>query len=220
MVMHDAAPMIPLPFARLEPAEMRARAEALFESLRARRTVRDFSADPIPLDVVRRCIHTAAQAPSGAHKQPWTFVLVTDPAVRRAIREAAEAEEQAFYGGRASAQWLKDLEPFATDASKPFLETAPALIVIFQQSRGPGDAKHYYVRESVGIAVGMLLGSLHQCGLATLTHTPSPMGFLAKILRRPPNEKAYLLVPVGYPAEGCVVPAIERKALDEVLIEV
>jgi nitroreductase len=212
--------MIPLNFQKLPEPEMRARAEAQFAAMRTRRTVRDFSAEPIPLDVVRQCIHAAAQAPSGAHKQPWTFVLVTDPTVKKAIREAAEAEEQAFYGGRASAQWLKDLEPFATNASKPFLETAPALVVIFQQSRGPGDAKHYYVRESVGIAVGMLLASLHQCGLATLTHTPSPMGFLGKILRRPPNEKAYLLIPVGYPTEGCVVPAIERKSLDEVLVEV
>lgn len=212
--------MIPLEFERLPVDAMHAEAEAAFAEAQRRRTVRDFSPEPIPLDVVRRCIHIAAQAPSGAHKQPWTFALVTDPAVKTAIREAAEAEERAFYGGRASAQWLKDLEPFATDADKPFLEIAPALIVIFSQSKGPDDAKHYYVKESVGIAAGMLLAALNRCGLATLTHTPSPMGFLAKILGRPANEKAFLLIPVGYPADGCAVPAITRKPLESVLVEI
>lgn len=217
--------MIPLAFRRQPPEAMRREADALFAEAERRRTVRDFSAEPIPLDVVRRCIHAAAQAPSGANKQPWTFALVTDPAVKRQIRAAAEEEERAFYGGRASEQWLRDLEPFATDADKPFLDTAPALIVIFAQSKGPdrddGAAeKHYYVKESVGIATGMLLAALHRCGLATLTHTPSPMGFLARILNRPSNEKAYLLIPVGFPAADCQVPAIERKPLDAVLVEV
>lgn len=217
--MHDA-PMIPLPFARRPEAWMRAEAAATLAEARARRTVRHFSADPIPLDVVRDCIHSAAQAPSGANKQPWTFALVTDPQVKAAIREAAETEERAFYGGRASDQWLRDLEPFATDAHKPFLEHAPALIVIFAQSKGADESKHYYVKESVGIAAGMLLMALHRCGLATLTHTPSPMGFLGRILDRPAHEKAFLLIPVGYPAPDCEVPAIHRKPLDAVLVEI
>lgn len=218
--MKTDAPMIPLTHASLDTLQMRTRADALFREAKARRTVRDFSDRPIPLDVVRKCIHAAAQAPSGANKQPWTFALVTDPAVKSAIRAAAEKEERAFYGGRAPQDWLEDLEPFGTDAHKPFLEHAPALIVVFAQSKSPDSAKHYYVKESVGIATGMLLAALHRCGLATLTHTPSPMGFLAKILGRPAHEKAFLLIPVGYPAEGCRVPDIRRKSLREVLVEV
>ena len=198
---------------------MRARADALTHEMRARRSVRHFSDAPIPLDVVRRCIELAAQAPSGANKQPWTFALVTDPETKARIREGAEAEERAFYGGRAPRRWLDDLTPLGTDADKPFLEDAPALVVVFAQSRGPENARHYYVRESVGIASGMLLMALHLCGLATLTHTPSPMGFLGTVLGRPATEKAYLLIPVGYPADGCRVPAIERKPLSEVLVE-
>lgn len=218
--MKTDAPMIPLAYVPMDTLQMRARAEMLFHEAQARRTVRDFSDRPIPLDVVRRCIHAAAQAPSGANKQPWTFVLITDPAVKDAIRAAAEREEREFYGGRATAEWLEDLEPFATDAHKPFISIAPALIVVFAQSKSADDSKHYYVKESVGIATGMLLAALHQCGLATLTHTPSPMGFLGKILGRPAHEKAFLLIPVGYPADGCVVPDITRKTLDEVLVEV
>ena len=213
------APMVPLDFERLSPAEMQRRADALLAEARRRRSVRHFAPDPIPLDVVRACIAVAAQAPSGANKQPWTFALVTDPAVKRAIRQAAEGEERAFYGGRASAEWLADLEPFATDADKPFLEIAPALIVIFAQVKGPDDQKHYYVRESVGIAAGMLLAALHRCGLATLTHTPSPMAFLGRVLDRPAHEKPYLLIPVGFPADGCAVPAITRKGADAWLVE-
>ncbi|MEZ4472490.1 MAG: nitroreductase family protein [bacterium] len=211
--------MIPLAFERLGLAEMQARADALLRSARRRRSVRHFSPEPVPLDVVRRCIEVAAQAPSGAHKQPWTFALVTDPALKRQIRLAAEEEEQAFYGGRAPADWLADLEPFGTDAQKPFLEIAPALIVVFAQVKGPDDQKHYYVRESVGIAAGMLLAALHQCGLATLTHTPSPMGFLGRVLDRPASEKAYLLIPVGFPAPDCQVPAITRKGPEAWLVE-
>ncbi|MGK0359915.1 MAG: iodotyrosine deiodinase [Bradymonadia bacterium] len=218
--MKTDAPMIPLVYVPLGALQMRARAKMLLHEARARRTVRDFSDRPIPLDVVRRCIHVAAQAPSGANKQPWTFVLVTDPAIKDAIRTAAEDEERAFYGGRATKDWLEDLEPFATDADKPFLARAPALVVVFAQTKGADGSKHYYVKESVGIATGMLLAALHQCGLATLTHTPSPMGFLAKILGRPANEKAYLLIPVGFPEDDCVVPDITRKSLDEVLVEV
>lgn len=210
---------LPLAFERLDEDVMRARSEAFLQRVRARRSVRDFSSDPIPLDVVERCIAAAAQAPSGANKQPWTFVLVTDPHVKRQIREAAEKEESAFYGGRASERWLKDLEPLHTGPEKPFLEDAPALIAIFAQRHGSeiGD-RHYYVNESVGIAVGFLLVALHDAGLATLTHTPAPMRFLAEILERPRGEQAYVLIPVGYPAPDCRVPAIDRKPPDEVLI--
>ncbi|MCB9521896.1 MAG: nitroreductase family protein [Myxococcales bacterium] len=217
--MDPTAPTVPLPFTRLPEAEMQARADALFALHAGRRTVREFSPEPIPLEVVRRCIHTAAQAPSGANKQPWTFCLVTDPAMKAAIRQGAEAEEQAFYGGRASDTWLADLRPFNTSADKPFLEIAPALIVVFAQARGAQGEQHCYVRESVGLATGALLAALHACGLATLTHTPSPMGFLAELLGRPAHERAFLLIPVGYPAPGCRVPAISRKPLDAVLEE-
>ena len=211
--------MKPLRFERRDEDEMRARAESFLSLMRRRRSVRAFSDEAIPLDVVERCIETAAQAPSGAHKQPWTFVLVTDPETKTRIREAAEEEERAFYGGRASAQWLEDLEPFETGPAKPFLEVAPALIVVFAQRHGETRRdRHYYVSESVGIATGMLLTALHQAGLATLTHTPSPMGFLAEVLERPASERPFLLIPVGYPAEGCQVPALKRKPLDQVLV--
>jgi nitroreductase len=210
-----------LDFQRLPEDEMRARAEAQLASMRRRRSVRAFSPDPIPVDVVRTCIDVAAQAPSGAHKQPWTFVLVRDPAVRRRIREAAEKEEQAFYGGRAPQRWLDDLAPFGTDAAKPYLETAPALVVVFAQRHGQeADERHYYVQESVGLATGFLLAALHDAGLATLTHTPSPMGFLSEVLQRPPNERPYLLIPVGYPALDCEVPDLQRKTRDAYLVEV
>jgi iodotyrosine deiodinase len=211
----------PLDFARLPPDEMRRLASAHAAHAARRRSVREFSGDAIPLDVVRDCIRAAATAPSGANKQPWTFVLVTDPEVKRRIREAAEAEERAFYGGRAPQRWLDDLAPLGTGPSKPFLEDAPALIVVFAQRHGAGeDERHYYVQESVGIATGMLLAALHHAGLATLTHTPSPMGFLAEVLGRPARERPYLLIPVGYPAPGCRVPDIAKKALEEVLVEV
>lgn len=211
--------MKPLGFDRRGEDEMRARAESFLTQMRRRRSVRAFSPDPIPLDVVDMCIETAAQAPSGAHKQPWTFVLVTDPETKTKIREAAEEEERAFYGGRASEQWLEDLQPFETGPEKPFLEIAPALIVVFAQRHGETKSdRHYYVNESVGIAAGMLLAALHQAGLATLTHTPSPMGFLSEVLGRPANERPFLLIPIGYPADDCQVPNLERKSLDEVRI--
>jgi iodotyrosine deiodinase len=211
--------MRPLAFVRRGEDEMRARALALREDLARRRSVRAFSAEPIPMDVLEACVATAASAPSGAHKQPWTFVVVTDPATKREIRAAAEAEERAFYGGRAPERWLEDLAPLATDADKPFLEHAPALVVVFAQKHGadPED-RHYYVQESVGIACGFLLAALHHAGLATLTHTPSPMGFLRTILRRPEHERPFLLIPVGYPAPGCQVPDLTRKPLGEVLV--
>jgi nitroreductase len=211
--------MRPLDFDRYPEDEMRRRAQNFYEALSRRRTVRHFSAEPIPVDVLETCVATAGTAPSGAHKQPWTFVVITDPALKRTIRVEAEKQEQAFYGGRAPDSWLRDLEPFATDAHKPMLEAAPALIAIFAQKHGEAaGTQHYYVQESVGIAVGMLLTALHTAGLATLTHTPSPMGFLGKILGRPSHERAFLLIPVGYPAEGCQVPDIERKDVDEILV--
>lgn len=212
---------VPLAFARHTPAEMEARARAFLDGVRTRRSVRHFAPDAVPRRALLDCIEAAAQAPSGANKQPWTFVLVTDPEVKRRIREAAEEEERAHYGGRASERWLADLEPLGTDESKPFLETAPALIVVFAQRHGRTPAEqHYYVSESVGIATGFLIAALHHAGFATLTHTPSPMKFLAEILERPANERAYLLIPVGLPAEGCRVPDIARKRREDYLIEV
>lgn len=199
---------------------MRARAASFRAEMTQRRSVRFFAPDPVPPGVVQDCIATAAQAPSGANKQPWTFVLVTEPALKSKIRAAAEEEERAFYGGRAPERWLADLAPLGTTASKPFLEIAPALIVVFAQKYGEGpQEKHYYVQESVGIACGFLLAALHHAGLATLTHTPSPMGFLQALLGRPANERPYLLIPVGWPTEDCEVPHISRKSIDEVLIE-
>jgi nitroreductase len=200
---------------------MTARARAFLEEARTRRSVRNFSPDPVPREALLDCIDAAAQAPSGANKQPWTFVLVTDPQVKRRIREAAEEEERAHYGGRAPERWLADLEPLGTDENKPFLEIAPALIVVFAQRHGatPAD-QHYYVNESVGIATGVLIAALHHAGFATLTHTPSPMKFLSEILGRPAAERPYLLIPVGLPAEGCRVPDIARKKRGDYLVEV
>ena len=209
---------VPLPFERRPAAESGERAEALAAELRARRSVREFSPDPVPLGAIEWCIEAAAQAPSGANKQPWKFALITDPAVKRAIRQAAEQEERTFYRERAPARWLEDLEALGTDEHKEFLEVAPALIVVFAERTGPGAERHYYVSESVGIAVGFLIAALHHAGFVTLTHTPSPMKFLGELLGRPENERAYVLLPVGYPAPDCRVPAIERKPLREVLL--
>jgi nitroreductase len=208
----------PLAFSRRSEDEMRSRARAFADLMRTRRSVRDFSADPVPEEVVVDAIRTAASAPSGANKQPWTFVLVKDAETKRRIREGAEVEERAFYAGRAGDRWLSDLEPLGTGPEKPFLEIAPYLIVIFAQKHGAEGERNYYVNESVGIACGFLLAALHDAGLATLTHTPSPMAFLSEILGRPDNERAYLLIPVGYPAEGCRVPSIAKKAIADVLV--
>jgi iodotyrosine deiodinase len=213
----------PLDFTRLAEDEMRVRAGAFLDMVRTRRSVRHFSPDPIPLDVVETAAAAAATAPSGANQQPWRFVLVTDPAIKRQIREAAETEERENYERRFPDEWLHALEPFGTDWHKEFLETAPCLIVVFRIDFGLEEGqkrKHYYVQESVGIACGFLLAALHAAGLATLTHTPSPMGFLASILGRPANERPFLLIPVGYPAEGARVPVIQKKPLAEVLIRV
>lgn len=214
------APTVAYDFERKPIEQMRADATRFAEVLRRRRSVRHFSADEVPIDVVQTCVEAAAQAPSGANKQPWTFCVVTDAKTKRAIREAAEAEERLFYDKRAPQAWLDALHPFGTDADKPFLETAPVLIAVFAHQKAPDDTKNYYVQESVGIAVGFLIAALQCAGLATLTHTPVPMKFLAEILRRPANERAFLLLPVGYPSEGCEVPAIARKSLSEVLVSV
>ncbi len=200
-------------------AEMVERAQAFYEELRRRRTVRDYAARPVDRAVIEACLRAAGTAPSGANLQPWHFVAVSDPAVKRQIREAAEAEEREFYGGRAPQDWLDALAPIGTDAQKPFLEIAPYLIAIFAQSYGVAAdgsrVKHYYVTESVGIATGMLITALHHAGLATLTHTPSPMNFLNTILHRPSNERPFLLLVVGYPATNATVPSIGKKTLDE-----
>jgi nitroreductase len=199
---------------------MQSRARDFYELMNLRRTVREFSDRRIPEGVVEHCLLTAGTAPSGAHKQPWKFVVVRDPSVKREIRLAAEREEREFYGGRAPDDWLAALKPFGTDASKPYLETAPCLVVVFARSYGE-DAegareKHYYVQESVGIATGFLIAALHSAGLATLTHTPSPMGFLNRILDRPKYERPFLLLVAGYPAEGVRVPDLSRKSLEEI----
>lgn len=216
-------PLIPLAFERQPEAEMRARAEARYALMSRRRSVRKFSADPIPLDVVRRAIQTAGTAPSGAHKQPWRFALVTDPALKKQIRAAAEAEERETYERRMSEEWRAALAPIGTDANKPYLEIVPAIIVMFRidyDMHPDGTrSKNYYVQESCGIALGMLIAALHDAGLASLTHTPSPMNFLTKILDRPKNEKTFMLLPVGYPTADCEVPDLARKGLDELLIE-
>lgn len=211
---------VKLEFERQKVEVMQSSAAKTLDAMRKRRSVRHFSPEPVPLDVVRAAIETAAQAPSGANKQPWTFVLVTDPEIKRRIREAAEAEEHAFYEERAPDSWLTDLEPLGTNADKPFLEIAPALIIVFAQVAASDKSKHYYVKESVGLASGFLIMALHLAGLATLTHTPSPMRFLGEILERPQNERAFLLLPVGYPAADCEVPDIVRKPRSEVLVEV
>jgi nitroreductase len=212
----------PLDYAELAPAEMRARAQAFHALMRRRRTVRDYSDRPVPREIIAEAVRTAALAPSGANQQPWTFVCIADPAVKARIRAAAEEEERAFYGGRAGEEWLAALSHLGTDWQKPFLEAAPWLIAIFGQRYGTDangrKVKHYYVPESVGIACGFLIAALHNAGLATLTHTPSPMGFLNEICGRPESEKAYILLVAGYPAHGCRVPKIAKKTLEEVSV--
>jgi iodotyrosine deiodinase len=203
---------------RMPPDEMVAAAETFADRMTRRRSVRDFSPEPLPDGVVEAAIRAAASAPSGANIQPWRFVVVTDRARKRLLREAAEAEEQEFYTRRASPEWLDALAAIGTDWRKPFLETAPVVIVVFEVHQGPHSPRPYYVKESVGIAVGLLLATLHQAGLATLTHTPSPMRFLNRVCERPPEERPYLVIPVGYPATGARVPDLPRKRLAEVLV--
>ena len=208
------------PRKRRSDAAMMRRAKAFLARIRRRRSVREFSTEPVPRKLIEDCIRAAASAPSGANRQPWYFVVVSDAETKRRIRQAAEAEESDFYGWRAPQEWLDALRPFGTDENKPFLEDAPYLIVIFAQLHGIDDeghvVKHYYVNESVGIATGILITALHSAGLATLTHTPSPMGFLNEILGRPRYERPFLLLVVGHPASDARVPSITRKKLDEV----
>jgi len=216
---HDTMPLPPLP--RYDEAEMIARARAFRDFLATRRSVRTFSDRPVPREAVAACVEAAGQAPSGANKQPWRFEIIGDPDVKRTIRLAAEEEERAFYAGRAGREWLEDLEPLGTDWHKPFLETAPWLVAVFEQRRGEDAAgrrvRHYYTKESVGLACGFLIAALHHVGLATLTHTPSPMAFLNDILGRPAAEKPFLLLVVGHPADGTTVPRIVRKAPEEIM---
>jgi nitroreductase len=213
---------IPFAFNELAPDTMERRSQEFLELMRQRRTVRDFSPRPVPRQLIETALMTAATAPSGANQQPWTFACVSDPELKHRIRLAAEEEEKAFYGGRAGKAWLEALAPLGTDWHKPFLETAPWLIAIFGQrwgiKEGGRKVKHYYVPESIGIATGFLIAALHNAGLATLTHTPSPMGFLNTLCGRPDNEKPYMLLVVGYPAETAEVPIITKKRLSEVAV--
>ena len=220
-----ADPYRPIPYRPVRPTldVMRARADALEARLDARRSVRHFAPDPVPRDLIEAAIRAASTAPSGAHRQPWTFVAVQDPETKRAIREAAEAEEHRSYvGGRMPEAWREALAPLGTDWRKPYLEIAPWLVVLFAQKHGVAadgaHVQHYYVRESCGIAAGFFIAALHELGLATLTHTPSPMTFLSRILDRPSHEQPFILFPVGFPAADAEVPDIARKPLDAVAV--
>ncbi|HEX6873520.1 MAG TPA: nitroreductase family protein [Micromonosporaceae bacterium] len=193
-------------------------ARGFADRMATRRSVRHFAPTPVPDEVIDAAIRAAATAPSGANLQPWRFVVVTDPERKRRLRAAAEAEEREFYSRRASQEWLAALAPLGTDWQKPFLEVAPAVIVVFEVHQGPHTPKPYYVKESVGIAVGLLISALHLAGLATLTHTPSPMRFLNEVCERPPEERPYLVMPVGYPAPDATLPDITRKPLHEVMV--
>lgn len=198
------------------------RSDTFLAELKSRRSVRHFSSDPLPEGILDNIIETASTAPSGANKQPWTFCVVTDPSIKAEIRKAAEKEEHDNYHQRMSEEWLRDLAPLGTDENKPFLEIAPALIVVFKRIYEIGEEgeKHqnYYVQESVGLACGILIAAIHHAGLVSLTHTPSPMNFLEKILNRPSNERAFLLIPVGFPSSDAEVPDIHRKSLTEVRV--
>lgn len=214
---------VPLPHVQtLSDEESREHALAYLEHVRKRHSVRDFATTPVPADVIEACVRAAGTAPSGANHQPWHFACVSDPEVKRAIREAAEVEEAEFYGGRGGDEWLRNLSKLGTDQFKPFLESAPWLIAVFVERQGKDEAgkkrKNYYMSESVGIATGFLLNALHSAGLATLTHTPNPMKFLSRILERPATERPYMLIVVGHPAEDATVPAaaLQKKPLEEI----
>lgn len=212
-------PFEKLQFNLLSKTKMLNHSKSFLTNISSRRSVRDFSDKVVPIDLITNAIKSATSGPSGANKQPWHFVVVNDPFIKKEIRLAAEKEEKAFYDHRASDEWLKDLEPFKTNWSKPFLEIAPSLIVVFKKVydiRKKQRKNNYYVNESVGIASGILLTALHHSGLATLTHTPAPMGFLEKILKRPKNEKAFLLIPVGFPCKNAEVPRLTKKSFNEV----
>ncbi len=208
----------------LPPEEVVTRARRIYEEMDRRRSVRMFSPDPVPREAIELAIKTASTAPSGAHRQPWTFVLVGAPDKKRAIRQAAEEEERTNYeGGRLPDHWLKALEPLGTDWHKDYLEIVPWIVVLFEQRYGYGPdgetQKNFYVKESVGIACGLFIAAIHQMGLVTLTHTPSPMAFLTRLLERPANERPFALLPIGYPAEDCQVPDLTRKGLDQIMID-
>lgn len=207
-------------YIKLSEQKMLERASSFYEMISRRRTVRDFSDKEVPIEIIEKCILAAGTAPNGANKQPWHFAVVESSEIKKEIRIAAEAEEKEFYNRRAPQDWLDDLKPFGTNDKKPFLETAPYLIGVFAESfnlNSKGEKeKNYYVKESVGIATGVLITALHNAGLATLTHTPSPMAFLNKIMNRPENEKPFLLLVVGYPAEGVMVPDITKKPLEKI----
>ncbi len=218
--MHHESGFVPLPhFTEYPPAEMLERSQRFLNLMRRRRTVRDFSPRPVPREIIENCLLTAGSAPSGANMQPWHFVVVSDAEVKKRIRIAAEEVEREFYHQRAPDYWLEALKPLGTDEHKPYLETAPYLIVIFTQLhtlRPDGEKlKHYYLPESVGIATGLLITALHNCGLATLTHTPQPMKFLREILGRPAHESPFLILVAGYPAEDAMVPVITKKSLPD-----
>jgi nitroreductase len=214
------AKFIPLEFQTFSEAEMQRRALEFYQEIKRRRSVRDFSDKPVSRDIIENALLAAGSAPNGANLQPWHFVVVSSSEAKKKIRLAAEEEEREFYSGRAPQEWLAALAPLGTDANKPFLETAPYLIAIFAQQYGTlpdgRKVKHYYTTESTGIATGFLIAALHHAGLATLTHTPSPMGFLNEILKRPSNERPFLLLVVGYPAEDARVPEIKKKGLEEI----
>jgi iodotyrosine deiodinase len=211
---------VPLEFRRLDTEEALRRSREFLELMETRRSVRHFSEEPVSWELIENALRTAGTAPSGANQQPWTFVVVSDPAVKAEIRDAAEHEERLLYEERASREYLGAIEPIGTDWIKRHITDAPYVIVVFEQSYGFDEdgskRKHYYVRESVGIATGFLLASLHAAGLATLTHSPAPMGFLSRILDRPPNERPFILIPVGYPAEDAEVPNLTKKPLGEI----
>ena len=219
--MSSAYSPVPLDWDRLDPEEALVRSRAFTETMAARRSVRLFSDEPVPRELIENALTVAGTAPSGAHQQPWTFALVSDPELKAKLREAAEKEERDFYERRATDEWKEAIEPIGTDWVKTHITDAPYVIVVFEQPWRPGPdgtkIKHYYVRESVGIAVGFLLAALQVSGLCALTHTPSPMGFLRDLLDRPENERPFILIPVGYPADDAVVPDLQRKPLDEIV---
>jgi nitroreductase len=226
MTMPDLPPDWPTPTfiphrpPRRPDADVVARAREWYDEMDRRRSVRRFSPEPVPREAIELAIRTASTAPSGAHHQPWRFVAIADPAIKREIREAAEAEERDAYGGRMPDEWLRELAPLGTDWHKDYLEIAPWIVVLFEETHGfhPDGRvrKHYYVRESTGIACGLFITAIHRMGLVSLTHTPSPMGFLNRVLGRPSHERPFVLMPVGHPADDCLVPDIKRKALEDV----
>ena len=213
---------IPLEYQKLSEAEMLSRSEAFFQQMNKRRSVREFSDKTFPKEIIENIIKTASTAPSGANKQPWTFCLISNPEIKKQIRIAAEKEEKESYESRMSERWKEDLKHLGTTWEKPFLEKVPYIIVVFKrvfETENNEKTNNYYVNESVGLAAGMLITAIHNAGLVTLTHTPSPMNFLSTILKRPDNERPFLLLPVGYPEDNCNVPNIQRKELNDILIE-